>query len=133
MNANKLSRREFMYAATIAAAGAALSACQRQAITGEDTVPETIDVDPDSKQKGDPEMVTATIAANAIPKETAARLCGEICEENRGKWYTFNGLWCLGCASFTPKDGSQRCWAATPDCRGCSQVNARYDRQLEGA
>ncbi len=63
-----------------------------------------------------------------IPKEVALALCAKIRSENRGKWYTFNGLWCLGCAKFSGGDPAKMCVSNAPDCRGCLQVNARYDR-----
>ena len=70
----------------------------------------------------------------AIPAEVALRLCEEIRQVNGGKWYTFNGLWCWGCARFSPSP-EKRCFAATPENRGCSQVNRRYDataREIAG-
>lgn len=70
-----------------------------------------------------------TGVANAIPREVASQLCEQIRQENRGKWYTFSGLWCLGCETFTKGDPTKLCWACSPDCRGCTQVNARYDQQ----
>jgi hypothetical protein len=66
---------------------------------------------------------------NAIPKDVAFQLCKEIRKENRGKWYTPNGLWCWGCATFTKSDPAKMCWHSPPDYRGCGQVNERYDRQ----
>ncbi len=68
----------------------------------------------------------------AIPKEQALALCEEIRKENRGKWYTYNGLWCWGCATFTRGNADQRCFAATPDHRGCAQVNRRWDAKSAG-
>jgi hypothetical protein len=68
---------------------------------------------------------------NAIPRQVAARLCEQIRNEQRGRWYTFNGLWCWGCATFTGGDVDKRCWASSPEHRGCAQVNARYDRERE--
>ncbi len=69
------------------------------------------------------------IPANAIPKETAERLCVEIREQNRGKWYTYNGLWCLFCAKFTGGDTTKMCFSNGPNYRGCMQVNKRFDLQ----
>ena len=64
----------------------------------------------------------------AIPKDQALAICEEIRAENRGKWYTVNGMWCWGCTTFTKGDASKRCFAADEDCRGCAQVNARFDK-----
>ena len=64
--------------------------------------------------------------ATEIPNETALRLCQEIREENRGKWYTLNGLRCWWCSTFSSSP-EKRCFASRPDFRGCGQVNARYD------
>jgi hypothetical protein len=65
---------------------------------------------------------------NAIPYETAARICDQTRQSNRRKLYTFNGMWCWGCATFT-KDVSQRCFNGAPGCRGCAQVNRKYDTE----
>lgn len=65
-----------------------------------------------------------------IPREEALRLCAEIRRENRGRWYTFNGLWCWGCATFTGCEATKMCWHSPPNYRGCSQVNARHERQM---
>jgi hypothetical protein len=57
----------------------------------------------------------------------ALSLCNEIQAENRGKWYTYGGLWCMGCVAFTKGDDEKRCWSANAENRGCSQVNRRFD------
>lgn len=62
-----------------------------------------------------------------IPATIARQLCLEISAANRGRWYTFNGLWCWGCARFSG-DVTRRCFASRPDNRGCAQVNARFER-----
>jgi hypothetical protein len=61
----------------------------------------------------------------AIPYPTAAELCEQICLENKPKWYTFDGMWCLGCATFSG-EVEKRCFNNAPGCNGCSQVNQRY-------
>jgi len=66
---------------------------------------------------------------DAIPQATAWQICAEIRQENRGKWYTFNGLFCWGCVRFTNGDLTKMCVSAGPDYRGCAQVNARYDQR----
>ncbi len=63
----------------------------------------------------------------AIPKEMAEQLCLEIRTQNHGKWYTFNGLWCLMCAKQARGDTTKMCFSSTPAYRGCSQVNKRFD------
>ena len=68
----------------------------------------------------------------AIPDETALRLCEEILAENRDKWWTVNGLWCRGCVRFSGGDPGKRCWANVPGNRGCTQVNERYHRDVQG-
>jgi hypothetical protein len=62
----------------------------------------------------------------SIPYDTAAELCEQIRQANQGKWYTFNGMWCWGCVTFTKGEVSKRCFNNTPDCRGCTQVTRRY-------
>ena len=71
----------------------------------------------------------ASVPANAIPFDTAARLCEEIRSENERRWYTFNGIWCLFCVRFSGP-ATKRCFANAPGARGCEQVNARYDRSV---
>ncbi|MCL4859125.1 MAG: hypothetical protein KJZ93_06945 [Caldilineaceae bacterium] len=68
--------------------------------------------------------------ANAIPKETALQLYAEIRQGARGKWYTFAGLQCWCCATFSKGDPAKMCVSNRPDFGGCALVNARYDRQL---
>jgi hypothetical protein len=60
----------------------------------------------------------------AIPQNLALQLCNEISADNRGKWYTFRGLWCWGCVKFS-KTPEQRCYA-NADNTGCAQVNKLY-------
>ncbi len=65
--------------------------------------------------------------AAPISDEVALQVCKEISAANRGKWYTFNGIWCYFCARFsaTPE---QRCFANAKvgGNQGCGQVNARF-------
>ncbi len=66
---------------------------------------------------------------NATPKDQALAICEAIIKENRGKWYTVNGMWCWGCTTFTRGDLDKRCFNNSPDFRGCAQVNQRFDKQ----
>ena len=63
----------------------------------------------------------------AIPKEVALKLCAEIREENRGKWYTFAGFQCRGCLKFSKGDPAKMCVSSRDDYRGCNLVNKRCD------
>lgn len=65
---------------------------------------------------------------SAIPEDTARRLCDQIRQANRGRWYSFYCWWCWGCVTFTGGEPAKMCFANKPGNRGCSQVNARYDR-----
>lgn len=65
----------------------------------------------------------------AIPYDVAAELCAAIRAENKNKWYSFNAWWCWGCTRASRDAPEKRCFAATPDCRGCSQVNSRYGKE----
>lgn len=65
----------------------------------------------------------------AIPYDQALAICEETRAQNRGKWYTFNGMWCWGCATFTKGNPSGRCFASSADNRGCAQVNQRFDQR----
>jgi len=64
----------------------------------------------------------------AIPREVAFKLCEQIREENRGKWYSFYRMWCWGCYRFSRGDPAKLCFSNHPDYRGCTQVNKRYDK-----
>jgi len=70
---------------------------------------------------------------NPIPRDVAEQLCAQIRQGNRGKWYTFNGMWCWGCAKFSGGNPAKLCFSSQPDYRGCAQVNARYDQQTTAA
>jgi len=60
----------------------------------------------------------------AIPKEVALQLCGEIRQENQGKWFTQ----CWACAMFSKGDPARMCVSSRPDYRGCKLVNTCYDK-----
>lgn len=66
-----------------------------------------------------------------IDMDTAAVLCGKIRQQNSGRWYTFNGLWCLVCAAQAKGDLAKMCFNHPPDNRGCVQINKRYDKNSE--
>jgi hypothetical protein len=65
-----------------------------------------------------------------IPKDTALRLCIEIRQKYRGKWWTLAGLQCMGCTAARKGDLAKMCVSNTPGYRGCYLVNARYDRMV---
>jgi hypothetical protein len=71
--------------------------------------------------------MTASERINAIPKELALRLCREIREEQRGKWYSWTAWWCRGCETASKGDPAKMCFSNHPEYRGCLQVNRRYD------
>ncbi len=68
--------------------------------------------------------------SDAIPWDTALRICAAIWAENRRRWYTPAGMMCRGCMKFSAGDPAKRCFASHPDNRGCYQVNARYDQRV---
>jgi hypothetical protein len=70
-----------------------------------------------------------TNGTDAIPKEVAFRLCDEIRQQYRGKWYTFAGLQCWGCIRASGGDPAKVCVSNRPDYRGCNLVNARHRRR----
>lgn len=69
--------------------------------------------------------------ANAIPKEVAFYLCSQIQKQYRGKIYTFSGLQCWGCTTFSNKHPESSCVCNHPGYRGCNLVNARYDQMVK--
>lgn len=66
---------------------------------------------------------------NAVPGDVALKLCAEIREESRQRWYTpsglFSALWCWGCTTSTRGNAEQMCGSVV----ACPQVVARYRRQ----
>ena len=73
-------------------------------------------------------MRSKTNSGNAIPKNVAFQLCSEIRQQYRGKWYTFAGMQCWGCTTFSRDDQTRMCLSNQPGYRGCNLVNSRYDR-----
>jgi hypothetical protein len=69
-------------------------------------------------------------SVTAIPQDVAVKLCAEIQQKYRGKWYTAAGMQCWGCITFSKGDPDKMCINNQPDYRGCNLVNARYDLQL---
>ncbi len=64
---------------------------------------------------------------NSIESGQALAVCEQVRAMNRGKWFTYQTWWCWGCTTFTKGDPAKRCFASTPDNRGCLQVNQRFD------
>jgi len=64
---------------------------------------------------------------STILPNIALELCEETRRENRGNWLSFNRLWCWGCATFSRGNPQKMCFSSSPDNRGCTQVNRRYD------
>jgi len=71
--------------------------------------------------------MAALAVSEPIPDEMAIKLCDQVCADNRGKWYTFRGLWCWGCRTFSKGDATKRCYASKDGNRGCPQMNERWD------
>jgi len=63
----------------------------------------------------------------AIPADVALRLCQEIRRDNRGKWYSFYGIWCAMCDRVSKGNVSKLCFSGGEGNRGCSQANRRWD------
>jgi len=63
---------------------------------------------------------------DGIPRETALRLCAQIREESRGKWYRFAHLQCWGCMAYTKGDPDKICLRSPEGYGGCNLVNKRY-------
>ena len=66
-----------------------------------------------------------------ITKDTAFQLCAEIRQKYQGKWWTFAGMWCMGCTAASKGDLAEMCVSNAPGYRGCNLVNARFDRQVQ--
>lgn len=63
-------------------------------------------------------------AAVAVPSEVAYRLCQDIRQEGRHRWYSYSTWWCWGCTTFTSGEAAKRCGAVV----ACPQVVKRYQR-----
>jgi hypothetical protein len=70
-----------------------------------------------------------THPTKVIPKEAAIALCAEIRQQYLGKWWTFAGMQCWGCTTFSQGDPVKMCVSSRPDYRGCNLVTARYERR----
>ena len=73
-------------------------------------------------------MMNKTHSESAIPQDVAFQLCDEIRQQYRGKWYTFAGMQCWGCTTFSRDDQTRMCLSNQPGYRGCNLVNSRYDQ-----
>ena len=66
-----------------------------------------------------------------IPREIALKLCAEIREENKRKWFGFGKTQCSICYKLGKEDSSKLCIFGNELNRGCSQVNKRYEKLSE--
>ena len=64
-------------------------------------------------------------SVTSVPRDAALRLCEEIRQEGRRKWYTWSAWWCWGCVTFTQGDPAKMCGAIV----ACPQVVERSARQ----
>ena len=74
-------------------------------------------------------MKSKTYTKNAIPKDVAFTLCGEIRQQNLGKWFTLAGMQCWGCTTFSGNETTKMCFSNHQEFRGCNLVNERYDQK----
>jgi len=73
-------------------------------------------------------MRNKTYSETAIQKDVAFQLCTEIRQQYRGKLYTFAGMQCWGCTTFSRGDPTKMCFSNQPNYRGCNLVNSRYEQ-----
>lgn len=66
--------------------------------------------------------------SEVFSREVALRICAEIQQQYRGKWYTLAGMQCIGCLKASKGDVAKMCAGSRPDGRGCNLVNARFAR-----
>ncbi len=62
-----------------------------------------------------------------IPKSVALKLCAEISEKKRKRWFTQ----CWGCWKASKGDTAKMCVSGSPDYRGCRLVNKRFDEDTK--
>lgn len=67
-----------------------------------------------------------------IRRATTERLCTEIRDINRLKWWTRNRLWRWVCVRLAKADTSELRFGRRADNRGCSQVNRLYAGRVVG-
>lgn len=65
---------------------------------------------------------------DAIPEDTARRLCAEIRKERGVRLFSQ----CWGCVKFSKGSEEKMCYNGSPDHRGCGLVNKRYDEGPSG-
>jgi hypothetical protein len=68
---------------------------------------------------------------HSMPKDIALQLCNEIRQLHGGKLYTFAGMQCWGCTTFSRGDPNRMCFSSQADYRGCNLVNSRYEKMVQ--
>lgn len=68
-----------------------------------------------------------------IPKEVALKLCNEVLETNKRRWYTWSAWQCRGCIKWSRGDTDMLCFNSRLGHRGCSLINSRYDKMRRNA
>jgi hypothetical protein len=63
---------------------------------------------------------------DAISREEALKLCEEVRQENRHKWFSAARWQCWGCVSFTRGDLDKMCLRTPAGYNGCTLVNRRH-------
>lgn len=69
----------------------------------------------------------AAAPSQPVELQTALRLCRQVQDEVRGKWWRSAWWQCAGCRRFGGGDPEKMCIAAAPGYRGCALVNRRLD------
>jgi hypothetical protein len=65
---------------------------------------------------------------NAIPKETAIKICQQIQDEREKKIYSVGEIQCVACLKSAKGDPDRMCFSSTKDYRGCEFINKRFDK-----
>lgn len=55
----------------------------------------------------------------------AKKICRQIREENKKKYFSFAKMQCWGCVRFSHGDEDKMCYASKPDGAGCNLVNTK--------
>lgn len=65
-----------------------------------------------------------------IEREVAIKLCDEIRNKNREKFFSFGKLMCWGCRKYAKGDYNKMCVFNHELNRGCFQVNKEFDKRM---
>ena len=64
-----------------------------------------------------------------ITFDDAVKICSQIREQRKSKWYNLSLLQCWGCWKFSGGDYDKMCMKSASGYDGCNLINKRYGRK----